>query len=133
VVANGLCNLGKKHNFSIFESSGVSWAVVSLGCAAHWSLQSKIFLFWPLSDNSFAKETPQKWQKFSVNWNLLCIGEFFIFLKQLGLLYFPVSSGGNFSVPSALQPSRTVTLCFDLVLPWQESPSYACVLLGLRL
>jgi hypothetical protein len=27
----------------------------------------------------------------------------------------PVTSAGNFSVPSLLQPSRTVTICFDLL------------------
>jgi hypothetical protein len=50
------------------------------------------------------------------------VGSFFTFLKQWDVLYLPVTSGGNFSVLSALQPSRIVTLCFDFVPPWQESP-----------
>lgn len=45
-----------------------------------------------------------------------------MFVKQWDVLYLPVTSGGNFSVPSALQPSRIVTPCFDFVQPWQESP-----------
>ena len=57
----------------------------------------------------------------------------FTFLKQWGLLYMPVASGDNFPVPSTLQLSRTVTLCFDFVPPWQESPLYVSVLLGWRL
>jgi hypothetical protein len=48
------------------------------------------------------------------------VGRFFKFLKQWGLLYLPITSQGNFSVPLALHPSRTVTLCFDFVPPWQN-------------
>jgi len=54
---------------------------------------------------------------------LLCIGgEIFYISEAVGLLYLPVTSGVIFSVPSALQPSRTMALCFDFVPPWQESP-----------
>jgi hypothetical protein len=31
-----------------------------------------------------------------------------LFFKQWGLLYLPVTSGGNFLVPSVLQPSRAL-------------------------
>ena len=58
-------------------------AVVSLGCAAHLSMKSKIFsvFFGPLSVNPIARETNQKWLKLSMNWNLLCIwwGDFLHF------------------------------------------------------
>jgi len=43
----------------------------ALGCAALWSLKSKIFL--PLFGAPVAQETPQKWLKSSMHWNLLCI------------------------------------------------------------
>jgi hypothetical protein len=62
-------------------------------------------------------------------------GEFFFFYisKQWGLLYLPITSGGNFFVPPVLQPSRTMTFYFNFVPPLQESPLYVNVLLGWRL
>ena len=58
------------------------------------------------------------------------VGNYYISEAVCGLLYLPVTSGGNFSVPSSLQPSRRLTLCFDFVPPWQESPLYVNVLLA---
>jgi hypothetical protein len=81
-----------------------------------------------------AQETPPKWLKSSMNWNLLPIwwGLFYI-SETVVLVVLPFTSGCNFSVPSALQLSRTVTLCFDFVPSWQETPLYVSVLLDRRL
>jgi hypothetical protein len=115
---------GGKYNLVFFR------AMEALGCAAHWSMKSKIFL--PLFGDLIAQETPQKWLKLSMHWNLLCIW-WEVFTFQCSLLYLPITSGGNFSVPSALQPSRRVTLCFYFVPPRQESPLIVNVLLCWRL
>jgi len=120
------CAIWGKNITSIFFR-----AVVSLGYAAHWSMKSKIFLFFASIWHSSCTRNSSKVAK--VIHELEFSGEFFTFLKQPGLLYVPVTSGGNFSVPSALNPSRTVTLCFDFVPPWQESPLYVIVSLGWRL
>jgi hypothetical protein len=116
--------LGEKYNFNIFQSNDNYWVCSTL------ANEEQDFCFLPSGD-PIAQETPQKWLKSSIHWNLLCIWwEIFTFLKQWGLLYLPITSGANFSVPSALQPRRSVTLCFYFVPPWQESPSYVSVLLG---
>jgi len=92
-------------------------------CSTLVNEEQDFFCFLLLFGDPIAQETPQKWLKMSMHWNLFCIWwEIFTFLKQWGLLYLPVTSGGNLSVPSALQPSRRVTLCFDFVPPRQESP-----------
>ena len=65
-----------------------------------------------------------------MNWNFLCIW-WGVFLHIWNVALCPVTSGSNFSVPLALLPNRTVTLFFEFVPPWQESPLY--VLLGWRL
>jgi len=53
-------------------------AVVSLGYTAHWSIKSKIFLFFaPIWGSPVAHEIPQKWLKSSMNWNL--VGRFLLF------------------------------------------------------
>jgi len=130
VVANGFCSLGgKNRNVTFFR------AVVSPRCAAHWSMKSKIFLFfapfwWYICTRNSSK-VAEVIHDLEGAWYL--VGSFYTFLKQWCLLYLPFSSGCNFSVPSALQPSRTVTLCFDFVPSWQESPLYVSVLLDRRL
>jgi hypothetical protein len=108
--------------------------MVSHGCAAHWSMESKIFPYLPLSGNPIEQETPQKQMKSPMNWNLLCIwwGDFYI-SEAVGFVVLAVASEGNFSVPSSLKLSRTVTICFDFVPPWQESPLFVNVLLGWKL
>ena len=108
LVANGLCNLGWKNRNVIFFI-----AVVSPGCAAHWSMKSKIFLFfapfWRSSCTRNSSKVAEVIPELEGAWYLL--GSSYTFLKQWCLLY----------LPSALRPSRTVTLCFDLVPSWQES------------
>jgi hypothetical protein len=38
------------------------------------------------------------------------LGNFLTFLKQQGLTPFPLTNGGSFSVPSALQANRAIVL-----------------------
>ena len=66
---------GEKHNFSVFQSSVISWGVQYIG---QWT--ARFFFGLSLSGELFAQETPQKWLKSSMNWNLLCIwwGVFFL-------------------------------------------------------
>jgi hypothetical protein len=59
------------------------------------------------------------------------VGSLLTFLKQCGLLYFPVTR--DLSLPSALYARNKVTCCLDFVPPWQESPQKVRVLLGCRL
>jgi hypothetical protein len=47
---------------------------------------------------------------------------FVTFLKQSGLLYLPIKSGGSLSLPSAMHSGRNDTCCFGFVLPQQGSP-----------
>ena len=76
-------------------------------------MNSKIFVLCHCLAMQLHKKLLTHWLESSMNLNLLCIwwGVFLTLLKQWGLLYLPITSRGNFSVPSALQPSRTLTLC----------------------
>jgi hypothetical protein len=49
VVANGLCNLGQKHDFNIFQSSGISWV-----CSTFVNEEQAFSVFLPLSANPIA-------------------------------------------------------------------------------
>ena len=108
--------------------------MVSHGCAAHWSMKSKIFLFLALiwwsncTKNSSTVDAVSHELEFTV----YLVG-FFHISGAVGFVVIASHSGSNFSVPSSLQPSRTVTLCFHFVSPWQESPLYVNVFLGWRL
>jgi len=71
-VCDWLVQFGEKNVTLI--SSGVSCVCSTL------VNEGKIFMFLSLSGNPIAQETPQKWPKSSMNWNLLCIwwGVFYI-------------------------------------------------------
>jgi hypothetical protein len=71
-------------NIQLLQMACVTWGggdvtliffrvVISLACAAHWSMKSKIFMFLPLSGNPIEQGTPQKWIMSSMNLKLLCI------------------------------------------------------------
>jgi len=106
--------------------------MVSHGCAAHWSMKSKIFLFFALLWWSTCTKNPSTADTVihELEFTVCLVGSFFYIYAAVGFVALANHSGGNFSVPSSLQPSRIVTLCFDFVPPWQESPLYVNVLLG---
>ena len=120
---------GEKCNFNILQSSGIFCVCSTL------VNEGKISMFfisiWQSNCTRISSKVAEVIHE--LEFALHLVGSFFTFLKQCGLLYLPVTSGGNFSVPSTLQSNRTMTLCFDCVPPWQVSPVYVNVLLGWRL
>ena len=97
-------------------------AVVYLGCAAYWSMKSKIFLFvvpvWHSSCTINSSKVAE----------IIHELEFAVYLVW-SVFYISEAVGGCYTcqspMPSALQSGRTVTVCFDFVPPWQESPYWA--------
>jgi hypothetical protein len=127
VVANGLCSLGVgEYNFNIFQSGGIFSVCSTL---IHEGQYFSVFC--PSLVFQLHKLLKNDW---SYPWIGICCvfgGEFFLLIWNVALC--PITSGGNFSVPLALQPNRTVTLFFYFVPPWQESSLYVSVILGWRL
>lgn len=66
---------------------------------------------------------------------LYFVGSLFTFLKQHGLLYFPVTRGCSLALLSALcEKSRSrVTHCLDFLPPWLKPPKKLKALLCHRL
>ena len=129
VVANGFCSLGgKNRNITFFR------AVLSPGCAAHWSMKRKIFLFfaplWWSSCTRNSSKVVEVIHELEGAWYL--VGSFYTFLKQwcLCTCHSPVDVISLYHQHCNL---AEVTLCFDFFPSWQESPLYVSVLLDRRL
>ena len=121
--------LGRKNITNIFQGSGISWVCSTL---VNEEQDFSVFCLY-MAIQSHKKLLRSGW---SHPWIGICCvfgGNCFTFMKQWGLFYLPITSGGNFSVPPVLPTTRRVTLCFDFVPPWQESPFYVYVVLGWRL
>jgi hypothetical protein len=96
-------------------------ALVSLECVAHEQQDFSVFCrYLAMQLHKKLLEVPEVIHE--LEFSVYLVGSFFTFLKHWDVLYLPVTSGGNFSVPSAFQPSRIATLCSDFVPLWQESP-----------
>jgi hypothetical protein len=96
--------------------------MVSHGCAAHWLTKSEIFLFFALLwwSTCTKKSSSVDAVIHELEFTVYLVGRFFYIHAAVGFVTLASHGGGNFSVPSSLQPSRIVTLCFDFVPPWQE-------------
>jgi hypothetical protein len=83
---------GEKYNFNSLQINGISCV-----CSTLVNEEQDFSIFCTFFGDPIEQETLHKQIKSSMNWNLLCIWwGAFTFLKQLGLLYLPVASGGNF-------------------------------------
>jgi hypothetical protein len=107
-----------KYTVNIFHSSGIFWV-----CSTLVNEEKDFPVFCPYLAIQL-HTTPSKVAEVihELEFAVYLVGSFFTSLKQWGLLYLPVTSGGNFSVPSVLHPSRTVTLCLILFYHGKESP-----------
>jgi len=120
---------GKKCNFNIFQSSGICWV-----CSTLANEQQDFSVVAPIWQSNCIRNSSKVAEVIhELEFAMYLVESSFTLLKQWGLLYLPITSEVNFSVALALQPSRTVTLCFDFVSPWQQSPLYVNVFLGWRL
>jgi hypothetical protein len=123
---------GEEYNFNNFQISSISWVFSTVV-----SEEQDFSVFLPPCYNSVAQETSQKWPK-------LFIGMWWgVYYYYYYYYYYYISEAVGFIVLAGHQwwqclchqhcNSRTVTLCFDFVPPWLESPLYVSVLLSWRL
>jgi hypothetical protein len=78
---------GKKVTLIFFR------VVLSLACAAHWSMKNKIFCFVPVWQSNCTgnySKAAKVIHEFEIA--VYLVGSSFTFLKQWGLLYLPVTS-----------------------------------------